>query len=459
MNTDTICALCTFPGKSALSVIRVSGPRALEIIKKQAPFLPDKIESHRVYVGTLTKGSHDIDQAVLTYFEEGKSFTGEETLEISCHGGRVFEEVLKELLKDGARMAKKGEFSFRSVLNGKMDLVQAEGLYQLIESQTKEAHRQSIHQLKGAFSKKLEELAAKWLEVLSHIEAEIDFSTEDLATFSAKDIKQQLLKLQSSVQSFLKKYQPFEKIQQGLTCGLFGPVNSGKSTLFNMLLEEDRAITSGEEGTTRDVIEASLENPIGLNLLLKDTAGFRKSESEGEKKGQQKSQDLLHLCDIQIFVFDCLSHTPLPDFFKNSKANQKKLLVFTKKDLASNKITKQDLLKPFKGDSFFSKFLEDQVFFVSAFKNEGLKDLKKTLYNLGHIKGSGFLVTNCRHYKGLKEMADSLTQCLHILNHKGERDLMALEMRRGLQEIYEILGKQIDDQVLDHIFSQFCIGK
>ncbi len=473
MKRDTICALCTLPGKSALSVIRVSGPKALEITKKQAPFLPTKIESHRAYVGTLRKDDKEIDQVVLTYFSEGKSFTGEETLEISCHGGFVYSEILKGLLKDGARLAERGEFSFQSFLNGKMDLVQAEGLYQLIESKNKLAHLLSFQQLKGSLSKKLEELEKKWLKVLSHIEADIDFSLENLHTFSEKDIEKDLRQIQSSVKFFIDRYQPFEKFQQGLTCGLFGLVNSGKSTLFNAFLEQDKAIVSEEEGTTRDIVESVLENPKGLNINLKDTAGFRSTKSKGEQKGQERSKEQLVSSDIQVFVVDSSTiDSSVEELLKAldkkslkqllAKSTTAQVLVFTKKDLCSKEVTKEKLLKKIQEQQspIFSNISKDHAFFISALQQEGLQKLKETLFLFGRTNGEDFLITNYRHYKGLRVMEDSLKQALETLtNHGGEKDIIALELRRGLIALYEILGKQIDDQILDNVFKQFCIGK
>ncbi len=472
MIKETICALCTASGKGALSVVRISGPKALEITKKQAPFLPAKVESHRAYVGTLKRDDAEIDQVVLTYFSEGKSFTGEETLEIFCHGGIIYNEILKGLLSDGARLAKRGEFSLQSFSNGKMDLVQAEGLYQLIESQNKISHQISFQQLKGSLSKTLETLGEEWLKTLSHVEADIDFSTEDLNTLSEENLEKFLQKMEDSVHSLVNKYQPFEKIQKGLVCGLFGLVNSGKSTLFNALLGENKAIVSEEEGTTRDIVESVLENLEGLNINLKDTAGFRSTKSKGEKKGQERAKELFNSSDIQILVVDSLSvdsvKTSLSPCFEkeNLKTSLEQepiqILVFTKKDLCSKEMTKESLLKKFqkKEAAFVSKLPKEHIFFVSALQNSGLQELKEKICSFGKTKKEDFFITNYRHYKGLKTMEDSLSQAMKILkNEGGEKDLMALELRRGLVALYEILGKQIDDQVLDTIFKQFCIGK
>ena len=464
MNNDTICALCTLPGKSALSVIRISGPKALEITKKQASFLPRSIESHRAYVGVLKKNNREIDQVVLTYFAQGKSFTGEETLEISCHGGLVSNEILKELLEDGARLAKRGEFSFQSFSNGKMDLVQAEGLYQVIESENKKSQEISLKQLRGVLSKKLNQIEKNWVTLLSHVEADIDFSMEGLELYSEEKIKTHLEDLLKNIKKLTSNYQPFERIQRGLECGFFGPVNSGKSTLFNSLLGEDKAIVSGEEGTTRDVVEGALKPEAGTNFLLKDTAGARKTTSEGEQKGQEKTKQVFESSDLQIFVVDS---TKL-DFWTKTEADfplkpkqAPAFLVFTKKDLCPKSCTKEILFKKFQQQApAFSDFSKEEVFFVSAFTGENMEELKTKILLFGRRQSSEFLIINQRHYQGLKTMEGSLVEALKILNlQEGERDLIALELRRGLLALYEILGRQMDDEILAEIFKQFCIGK
>ncbi|MGI9549194.1 MAG: tRNA uridine-5-carboxymethylaminomethyl(34) synthesis GTPase MnmE [Bdellovibrionales bacterium] len=464
MNNDTICALCTLPGKSALSVIRISGPKALEITKKQASFLPRSIESHRAYVGVLKKNNREIDQVVLTYFAQGKSFTGEETLEISCHGGLVSNEILKELLEDGARLAKRGEFSFQSFSNGKMDLVQAEGLYQVIESENKKSQEISLQQLRGVLSKKLNQIEKNWLTLLSHVEADIDFSMEGLELYAEEKIKTSLENLLKNIKKLVSSYQPFDRIQRGLECGFFGPVNSGKSTLFNSLLGEDKAIVSGEEGTTRDVVEGALRVEVGSNFLLKDTAGARKTSSEGEQKGQEKTKKVFESSDLQIFVVDS---TKL-DFWTKAEADfplkpkqVPAFLVFTKKDLCPKAWTKEELFKKFQQQApAFSDFSKEEVFFVSAFTGENLEELKTKILLFGRRQSSEFLIINQRHYQGLKTMEGALVEALKILNlQEGERDLIALELRRGLLALYEILGRQMDDEILAEIFKQFCIGK
>ena len=303
MRQDTICALCTPAGKGALAVIRVSGPEASKKIRKFVR-LPEVLESHRVYTRIFKGEDSALDQVVLTYFEKGRSFTGEETFEISCHGGPwIYNSILQALLKEGLRMAQPGEFSLRSFYNGKQDLVQVEGLFQLIESRNERARRSAFFQMQGQLSLKLKGLERKWLHLLSHLEADIDFSMEGLNILSANDIKKALKELLQEVCELIDRYQPFEHLQRGLTVGLFGPVNSGKSTLFNRLLGEEKAIVTAEEGTTRDIVEGQIRNS-SLHISLKDTAGFGKSLSLAEKTGQDKTRQLFFNCEVPVVVLD-----------------------------------------------------------------------------------------------------------------------------------------------------------
>ena len=460
MRGDTICALCTPKGKGAISLIRISGPKALEITRKLALFLPLKPESHRAYFGVLKRAREALDQVLVTYFAKGRSFTGEESLEISCHGGEIYNKILKALLENGARLAERGEFSLQAFSNGKIDLIQAEGLLQLIESQSEIARRQAFAQLRGQLSKQIQGIEKKWLFLLSHLEADIDFVLEGLNTLKEEQIEKLLQELQLDLTELLSGYRPFENLQKGLIFGIFGKVNSGKSSLFNALLAEDKAIVSKEEGTTRDMVEGFLLNPQGLNISLKDSAGFRTSAtSEGEQKGQKKAKELFLACDYRIVVLDWVAFEKqeLENFLFEEPS--KTLFVFTKKDLAKNNLSLKKLALSLKKKQSLSP-PKKQTFFVSSLTKEGISFLRKKILSYGEVQQEDFLISNYRHYKGLKVMEESLKNCLSILkNSKGEKDLMALELRQGLLALYEILGKQIDDQVLDSIFKEFCIGK
>ncbi|MCY4512290.1 MAG: tRNA uridine-5-carboxymethylaminomethyl(34) synthesis GTPase MnmE [Bdellovibrionales bacterium] len=456
MNKDPICALCTPPGKGALAVIRLSGRGTRQIARAVAPFLPKKLITQKVYIGEIKDEDQVIDQVVLTYFAEGHSFTGEETVEISCHGGDlIYSEILKLLISVGARPAERGEFSFRAFMNGKMDLVQAEGLHQLIESQNKQAKQTALYQLQGRFSGELDILETKWLDILSRLEADIDFSLEGLGTFSSSEVKKSLIELESQIQNVLSRYRPFESLQKGFTVGLFGPSNVGKSTLFNRLIDEDKSIVTDSAGTTRDVVEGFFSEK---RLVLKDTAGFRESEEKAEKIGQKKTKELFSQADFRLLILD--GSAPLPSDFKlYGESFQKGWVVWTKKDLCQG-LTRKELFSfaQARFPVFFGKASFNDTFFLSSLTGEGVEELRNKLVSLN--ENSDVLVSNLRHFKNLQVMQESLSKALALLKDSGgERDIISLELREGLLALYEITGKQLDDRILDNIFQQFCIGK
>lgn len=459
MRGDTICALCTAKGPSALSLIRISGPKAFKITKKLAPFLPEKPRSHQAYLGELKQKNTSIDQVLITYFAEKRSFTGEETLEISCHGGEMYKLVLQILLDQGARLAERGEFSLQAFSNGKMDLIQAEGLLQLIESQNQLVRKQAFSQLKGLLSKKLQEIARVWMRVVSHLEASIDFSLEGIDTWGKQKIQQEIKTLQQDILSLVASYCPLKNLQKGLCFGLFGNVNSGKSSLFNALIKENKAIVSQEAGTTRDPVEAQIQNTKALNIHLKDTAGFHKSTSLGEKQAQARAKKLFSDCDYKILVFDSTNFEKQTheDFLFKDFENS--LVVFTKKDLKKHKCTLQEL-KTLLKTKYKNLSKAKYFFYTSSLTGEGLQALKNKILSFGDLRQEGFIISNYRHYKSLKIMEQSLKSSLNLLKDKQDKkDLIALELRQGLQALYSILGKQIDDQLLSSIFKEFCIGK
>ena len=460
MRGDTIVALCTAQGKAALSVLRLSGPKALSITRQIADFLPKKLMSHRLYFGLLKYKKQQLDQVLISYFKKGKSFTGEESLEISCHGGGIYSDILKVLIELGARPAQRGEFSLQAFSNGKMDLIQAEALLQLIEGENTQARRQALFQLQGHLSDRFLKLEKKWLVLLSHIEADIDFSLENLKSLTEKEIQSQIKNLEKEVQELVFCYKPFEKLQKGLSFGIFGLSNVGKSSLFNALLKEEKAIVSQEEGTTRDIVEAQILNPKGLNIVLKDSAGFRESLSLGEKKGQQKAFQLFQECDYRLLLVDSLDVLIEKSLFKDKTENS--WLVFTKRDLLeqneallSGQDIKKKLIKSLKKKYKNLKFPE-KSFLISSISGEGISELRESLLSCGILDSEEALISNSRHFKALIKMRNSLKNCKKI---QSERDIIALELRQGLLALYEILGKHIEDKILDQIFKQFCIGK
>lgn len=487
MRQDTICAISTAPGKGALAVIRVSGSEALKKIRLFVR-LPKILENQRAYVRIFKEDGISLDQVVLTYFAAGRSFTGEETFEISCHGGPlIYSRILQALLKRDLRLAERGEFSLRAFFNGKKDLTQAEGLWQLIESRSEKARQSAFLQMQGQLSSKLKAIEEQWLYLLSHLEADIDFSLEGLDILSAKDIEFTLKNLIKETEKLLRRYRSFESLQKGLQMGFFGPANSGKSTLFNRLLGEEKAIVTAEAGTTRDVVEGVIQTEI-LHLSLRDTAGLRETTNSAEKKGQEKTRKLFFECEIPVLVLEApnflspsvktdklLKDTLLSldetisenneetELKKSSEIFLKKgFLVVTKKDLC-RKLKKSEILRHLN-----LSIDSERVFYFSnkvETEDRDFSRFQKKLFSLsanqtkGNKNEEDFFVTNLRHFEGLQKMKEALEEALKLQKGLGERDLMALALRRGLLNLHEITGKQLDDKVLDNIFKKFCIGK
>ena len=379
---ETICALATPPGEGALSLIRLSGPASFKIARKLCPFLPAKIKSHRVYFGRVLhpQTRKVLDESLVTCFEKGRSFTGEESMEFSCHGGSFMaQNVLSALSVAGAKTAQRGEFSYRAFMNGKMDLIQAESILSLIKSRSPAGHAQALSALRGGLSKKLKVLEQKLLRLLSHIEASLDFSEEDISPFSAKEQEKALKEIKLDLAHLLKGFEQGLINREGFSILLLGAPNAGKSSLFNYLLGEDKAIVTKQAGTTRDILSASLLWQ-GREFTLKDSAGLRSNPDPIEKEGIKKAQEEMKKANLLLFLVE--SQWPLnPESFfgletisktgfeqgkgatfggfstskvdvKLEKANQtsidkqKLLLCFSKADLLPSKKQRDKFLNP-----------------------------------------------------------------------------------------------------------------
>ncbi len=456
---DTICALITTPGLSGISVIRVSGPRALEVVKKNCSFLPAQPESHRVYFGRFRSPQNElIDECLVTYFAEGKSFTSDQTLEISVHGGTsCADRTLSELMLGGCRAAERGEFSFRAFYNGKIDLVQAEAIHSLIKSRSDHSRAQAIQQLSGRVSKKLTKIENQLIQSLAQIEASIDFSTEDIEPYSLKKIQDLLILTKQDVDELVRGYQRGRVLNEGLQIILAGPPNAGKSSLYNSLLGQDKAIVSATPGTTRDILETPLRD-FGMPLMLVDTAGLRETQEDIEKIGIRKTQERLGSADIIFYLLDVTNYetwdlSPMSSF--NSvipvvtKIDQVPLDSQRRQQMVAQiiqKMTSQD---------------SHQIFFVSSKTSEGIQQVrdfleKKSLVDIHHDES---LITQHRHFDHLSKCQIHLQEAIDMLNESASYDLLALELQTALRELFSLLGKEFDEQVLDQVFKQFCIGK
>ncbi len=479
---DTICAQVTPYGIGAVSMLRVSGSQAVFIVQKICSFLPKKPKSHQVYFGFLNYKDENIDEVVLLYFEKGKSFTSEETIEICCHGNPIICEEILNILQDlGCRMAEKGEFTYRAFLSGRIDLVQAEGVLSLIESRSSQSKKQALRYVKGLFSNQIEELQSKAQEVLAHVEAGIDFSEENLTLFSSQELLEKIKDLNEKVLFLIQNYKQGLRVRRGLKVGLFGPPNSGKSTIFNRLLEEERAIVSEQEGTTRDRLEGEFFLK-GQKVCLTDTAGLHQPEGLIEQKGLEKTYQALSSSDLCLFVLDLSSSlceeelekiffyeyqkikNEYCDKFYKDFAERKKtfpeetVIIFNKIDLMSKNNFLSSLKK--KNPKLSRELQKEKIFFISAQKKEGFSDLKKIFVQM--FQQGQEALSLPRHYQLLNQAYQYTQNAISLIKSQEDfvpLELVAFEIRRFLKNTQILLGEDVSFDVLNDIFQQFCIGK
>lgn len=460
-DSQTICAVSTPHGVGGISVIRVSGEHSLEITKKIALFLPNNIESHRVYFGTLkdSKNKEDIDEVLVTYFQEGKSFTGEEVLEISCHGSpQICQAILNQLIGLGARAADRGEFTYRAFMKGNVDLVQAESVLALIESQSATAQKLALRQLKGFLSSQLEGLEGDITWLMANLEAGIDFSTEGLELVSTEVVSAKLEVIENGLQSLVSSYKAGRILRDGIRIALAGRPNVGKSSLLNILLEEERAIVTDVAGTTRDVISGDTSFD-GLKFTFLDTAGIRGHTSDiVEQIGIKKSREAHMEADVVLFVFD-LETGLLAEDLELLRQLEKSNLV-----LIGNKLDK--VLDPSQAPGFeklsqYSDLSKRNLFFVSALdQNARSLILKEISSRFCQTDLQDYvLVSNARHYENLSKALSNIIRCQQLLKEGLGSEFLAIELKEALIAVQETLGKRFDDQVMDRVFKEFCLGK
>ena len=451
---DTIVALATPPGLGAIGVIRLSGNNAIGIIND---LFPSKNlynqPSHTLHVGMLKHNGESIDEVVVSLFKSPKSYTGEDVIEISCHGSPyVQQQVIKACINKGVRLAKAGEFTQRAFINGKLDLTQAEAVADLIASNTAASQRTALHNIRGGFSSVLKKLREELLQFSALIELELDFSQEDVEFADRKKFYALIENAALTTSGLLQSFQLGNVIKNGVSVAIVGKPNAGKSTLLNTLLNENRAIVSEIAGTTRDTIEEVI-NIDGILFRLIDTAGIRDDSNDIiELIGIEKSREKIERSDEVIYIFDTNMETPgeleaAVALIKEKNKNY--LLVGNKTDLLGNAAASE-------------KFAGEDVLFISAREKYHIDLLKQKLVDKiikGNLNTENTIVTNARHYEALQQVQESLIEIKTGLDNNIPGDLLALDIRRCLHFISEITGDITNETVLDLIFSQFCIGK
>lgn len=449
MIQDTICAVATASGVGAISVIRLSGPNAISIC--DSVFITKSLEnqkSHTIHFGTIRSDSNIIDEVLVSIFKNPHSYTGEDVIEVSCHGSSYIQNKLLHLfLEKGARMAQAGEFTLRAFSNGKMDLSQAEAVADLIASDSEAAHKVALQQMRGGFSNELKKLREELVSFASLIELELDFSEEDVEFADRDQFNNLLQKIKSSLMRLVDSFAVGNAIKNGIPVTILGAPNVGKSTLLNALLNEDRAIVSEIAGTTRDTIEDDLIIN-GIHFRFIDTAGIRETKDQVEEIGIQKAMEKAKQAQIVLYLMDANSDLNLQSkkLKKLTNSLDGKLVVVV------NKIDQNPDAK-----KYFNNAL-----FISAKRREGLDALTNTLLsfvNTGVLSNNQTIVSNGRHVDALNKSLNQIIKTIDGLNNGVSGDFLAMDIRQTLHHLGSITGEISSDDLLDNIFSNFCIGK
>lgn len=450
---DTIVALATPPGEGAIGVIRLSGKDAVAIadeifVGKRLAAQP----SHTIHFGKITDGEQVIDEAVASLYKSPRSYTGEDVVELSCHGSHyILQQVLSLCVRKGAVMAQAGEFTQRAFLNSKMDLAQAEAVADLIASQSAAQHRAAMHTMRGGFSADLKQMREQLITFSALIELELDFSQEDVEFADRRQLYNLITDMQQATAALVASFQLGNVIKEGVSVAIIGKPNAGKSTLLNALLNEERAIVSEIAGTTRDTIEEALYIH-GIRFRLIDTAGIREHSTDViENIGMQRSREMMEKADVIVYLFDIQEETP-----GSLQAQRDMLQLYGKKYLlVANKMDAATDAQRNLADA-------EDVIAIAAKNKDNIPILTERLYELavsGALRTEGTIVTNARHHTALQQVQGALQDIRQGMDSNIPGDLLALDIRRCLHYLGEITGQVTTEDKLDYIFSKFCIGK
>lgn len=457
-NDDTIVALATGGSIGAISVVRISGPQALGYTEALVKKSIANVVSHTLVLRKLYDSEGLIDEAVISVFLDNKSYTGEDVIEVSLHGSLyISQRLLRAYLKLGARMAEPGEFTRRAFLNGKMDLAQAEAVADLIAAEHKFAHEQALHQLRGGFSNDIKTLRSKLLHFTSLIELELDFGEEDVEFASRSDLMALVVEIKRQVDELKDSFILGNALKQGFALVLAGRPNAGKSTLFNALLNEDKAIVSDIAGTTRDALEDRLR--IGdVSVRLIDTAGIREATDAIEREGINRTFKHIESAGASLYLFDPANITvdELTSDLNVLKERGKRIWVCANKldifrgDLSGYKTTVANVLK----EELWELSAQDSNS-VSKLRGEIAQRFTQDIARLGQLT----VVTNARHSVALETCSEELQMIIEGIESGLSGDLMSFHLRTGIRALADITGEIDNEEVLGEIFSSFCIGK
>ena len=461
INQDTIIALATPSGAGAIAVLRLSGPQAIVIADSQFRSVSGKKlidqKTHTIHLGHVIDDKRTIDEVLVSVFKNPNSYTGEDVIEISCHGSSyIQQEIIQLFLRKGCRMASAGEFTLRAFLNGKLDLSQAEAVADLIASDNEASHQIAMQQMRGGFSSEIAKLREELLNFASLIELELDFAEEDVEFADRSEFKALIERISFVLKRLIDSFAVGNVIKNGIPVAIVGEPNVGKSTLLNALLNEERAIVSEIAGTTRDTIEDEISIG-GMGFRFIDTAGIRDTQDVVESIGIKKTFEKIDQAQVVIYLFDAGSFSEEKATFKveiekiKNKYPQKPLIVLANKVDTINDKQKADL-----------KSQIQEVELISAKTNIGVEELKNKLLsfvNTGALKNNDTIVTNTRHYDALLKALEEVSKVKDGLESGLSGDLLAIDIRQALYHFGEITGEITSDDLLGNIFANFCIGK
>ena len=463
--SETICAISTPPGIGGIAVARVSGTDAIEIVSRHWKGANlDKAKSHTAHLGIITDTDNTpLDQALVTVFKAPNSFTGENVVEISVHGSKYIQrQLINTLISAGARLAEPGEFTRRSFVSGKMDLAQAEAVADMIASSSRAAHRIAMNQMRGGFSTRLKLLREQLLQLASLLELELDFSEEDVEFASRIKLLDSAKEVHSEVSRLLRSFKSGAAIKDGIPVAIFGETNAGKSSLLNAILGDEKAIVSDIHGTTRDIVEDTIE--IGDYLFrFMDTAGIRETQDKIESIGIDRSYIALSHARIIILVIDStqpINPQPFPHIAKALAADDstKLIIAANKSDIADTDSTISNIKTIL---TIHNIATDTPIITISAKNRTGINTLTDTLQNLisGNTSESDIMVTNLRHCEALTHASESSARVIEALEANLSGDLIAQDLRETIFHLGTITGNITSQDILSNIFSRFCIGK
>ena len=455
---DTIAAIATAPGEGGIGIIRISGEKSLQvaqsIFKSKSGKMIKDYNARTLIYGTVVDNEKVIDEVLVAYMKGPNSYTAEDVIEINCHGGFIsVKKILELILSKGVRLAEAGEFTKRAFLNGRIDLSQAEAIIDVIKSKTDMAHEVAQSQLEGSLAKKIKDLRMNVTEVLAHLEVSIDFAEEDVEEITYQTLEEKALELRNEIKKLYDTAESGKILRDGLKTVIVGKPNVGKSSLLNSILGENRAIVTDIAGTTRDVIEEFV-NIKGIPLKIVDTAGIRETEDIVEKIGVQKSKESIDSADLVIIVLD--SSKPLTDEdleILESAKSKKTIVLLNKIDL--EQAIDQTVIEEIVG--------KDNIIKISALKNEGIEQIHDRIESMvfaGDVKSSSNLViTNSRHKDALFKAYNSINDAIDGIEQRLPYDFIEVDFKNIWDYLGYINGDTVQEDLLDTIFSNFCIGK